>query len=122
DYIHVVDLADAHLRAALHLDTDAPVAPAYNVGRGVGSSVLEVIGTMRRVTGIDLEPEIRERRAGDPARIVGAVDRIAADLGWTARYGLDDMVESAWRAWQRQLELYGGAPPGGGRLLAAGSV
>jgi UDP-glucose 4-epimerase len=122
DYIHVVDLADAHLRAALHLDSDAPVAPAYNVGRGVGSSVLEVIGAMRRVTGIDVEPEMRDRRPGDPARIVGAVDRIAADLGWTARYGLDEMVESAWRAWQRQLELYGGAPPGGGRLLVAGTI
>jgi UDP-glucose 4-epimerase len=122
DYIHVVDLADAHLRAALHLDSDAPVGPAYNVGRGVGSSVLEVIDTMRRVTGIDLEPEVRERRPGDPARIVGAVDRIAGDLGWTASLGLEEMVESAWRAWCRQLELYGGAPPGGGRLLSAGTV
>jgi UDP-glucose 4-epimerase len=122
DYIHVVDLADAHLRAALHLDSDAPIAPAYNVGRGVGSSVLEVISTMRRITGIDLEPEIRERRPGDPARIVGAVDRIAADLGWTARYGLEEMVSSAWAAWQRQLELYGGPPPGGGRLIAEGRV
>ncbi len=122
DYIHVVDLADAHLRAALHLASDAPAAPAYNVGRGAGSSVLEVIDTMRRVTGIDLEPEVRERRPGDPARIVGAVDRIAADLGWTARFGLDDMVDSAWRAWGRQLELYGGAPPGGGRLLVEGTV
>jgi UDP-glucose 4-epimerase len=106
----------------MHLDSDAPVAAAYNVGRGVGSSVLEVIDTMRRVTGIDLEPEVRDRRPGDPARIVGAVDRIAADLGWTAAYGLDEMVESAWDAWQRQLELYGGAPPGGGRLLTAGTV
>lgn len=122
DYIHVVDLADAHLRAALHLESDAPAAAAYNVGRGVGSSVLEVIDTMRRVTGIDVEPEVRERRPGDPARIVGAVDRIAADLGWTASHDLDDMVESAWRAWQRQLELYGGAPPSGGRLLSAGTV
>jgi UDP-glucose 4-epimerase len=122
DYIHVVDLADAHLRAALHLDSDAPVAPAYNVGRGVGSSVLEVIDTMRRVIGIDLEPEVRERRPGDPARIVGAVDRIAADLGWTASLGLEEMVESAWRAWGRQLELYGGTPPGGGHLLSARTV
>ena len=92
------------------------------MGRGVGSSVLEVIDTMRRVTGVDLDPEVRERRPGDPARIVGAVDRIAADLGWTASLGLDEMVESAWRAWRRQLELYGGAPPSGGRLLSAGTV
>jgi UDP-glucose 4-epimerase len=119
DYIHVVDLADAHLRAALHLDGDAPVAPAYNVGRGVGSSVLEVLGAMRRVTGIDLPPEIRGRRPGDPARIVGAVDRIAADLGWHARRDLDEMVASAWAAWQHQLAVHGGPPADGGRLHAA---
>ena len=119
DYIHVVDLADAHLRAALHLESDRPVRDAYNVGRGVGSSVLEVIDAMRRVTGIDLPPEIRERRPGDPARIVGAVDRIAADLGWRARLDLEDMVRSAWTAWQYQLEVHGGAPADGGRLHAA---
>jgi UDP-glucose 4-epimerase len=117
DYIHVVDLADAHLRAAQHLESDLPVREAYNVGRGVGSSVLEVIGAMRRVTGrTDLEPEIRPRRPGDPARIVGAVDRIAEDLGWHARLDLDDMVESAWEAWQHQLAVHGGAPADGGRF------
>ncbi|MGD9571390.1 MAG: UDP-glucose 4-epimerase GalE [Thermoleophilia bacterium] len=119
DYIHVVDLADAHLQAALHLAGDAPVAEAYNVGRGVGSSVLEVIDAMRRLTGIDLPPEIRGRRAGDPARIVGAVDRIRADLGWEARYDLDDMVRSAWAAWQHQLAVHGGPPADGGRLHAS---
>ena len=119
DYIHVVDLADAHLRAALHLESDRPLRDAYNVGRGVGSSVLEVIDAVRRVTGIDLPPEIRERRPGDPARIVGAVDRIAADLGWRARLDLEDMVSSAWTAWQYQLEVHGGAPADGGRLHAA---
>ena len=120
DYIHVVNLADAHLRAAQHLETDLPVRPAYNVGRGVGSSVLEVIDAMRRVTGhTDLEPVVRVRRPGDPARIVGAVDRIAEDLGWHARLDLDDMVESAWAAWQHQLAAHGGAPAGGGRFHAA---
>ena len=120
DYIHVVDLADAHLRAAQHLETDLPVRPAYNVGRGVGSSVLEVIDAMRRVTGLtDLEPVVRVRRPGDPARVVGAVDRIAEDLGWHARLDLDDMVESAWAAWQHQLAVHGGAPAGGGRFHAA---
>ncbi|MGD9695419.1 MAG: UDP-glucose 4-epimerase GalE [Thermoleophilia bacterium] len=116
DYVHVVDLADAHVAAAHHLATGAPVAPAYNVGRGEGASVLEVIGAMLRVAGVDVEPEIRPRRAGDPARIVGAVDRIAADLGWTARLDLDEMVESAWEAWQHQLAVHGGAPADGARL------
>lgn len=117
DYVHVVDLADAHLVAARRLDEGLPTAPAYNVGRGEGSSVLEVLGAIRRVTGIDREPEVRERRPGDPARIVGAVDRIAADFGWRARYDLDDMIESAWEAWQHQMRVHGGPPPDGGRLL-----
>lgn len=116
DYIHVVDLADAHVAAAHRLDAGLPAAPAYNVGRGVGSSVLEVLTAIGRVTGMDTTPELRPRRPGDPARIVGAVDRIAADFGWRARYDLDDMVESSWAAWRRQGELYGGPPPDGARL------
>ena len=119
DYVHVVDLADAHVAVAKHLEAGKPAAPAYNVGRGEGSSVLEVVGTILRETGYDIEPELRERRPGDPARIVGAVDRIAADLDWHARYDLDDMVSSAWAAWQHQLEVHGGAPPDGARLAIA---
>jgi UDP-glucose 4-epimerase len=116
DYIHVVDLADAHVAVAKHLEAGNPAAPAYNVGRGEGSSVLEVMRTIRRITGHDVEPEMHPRRPGDPARIVGAVDRIAADLDWHSQYDLDDMVSSAWAAWQHQLEIYGGPPPDGARL------
>ncbi len=116
DYVHVVDLADAHVAVAKHLEAGRAAAPAYNVGRGEGSSVLEVVGTILRTTGYDVEPELRPRRPGDPARIVGAVDRIAADLDWHARFGLDDMVTSAWAAWQHQLEVHGGAPADGARL------
>ena len=119
DYVHVVDLADAHVAVAKHLEAGKPAAPAYNVGRGEGSSVLEVVDTILRVTGYDVEPELRPRRPGDPARIVGAVDRIAADLDWHARYGLEDMVTSAWTAWQHQLEVHGGAPSDGARLAIA---
>jgi UDP-glucose 4-epimerase len=118
DYVHVLDVADAHLAMAHHLDAGRPAAPAYNVGRGVGSSVLEVLTAMRRITGIDLPPEIRARRPGDPARIIGAVGRIAADLGWHARHDLDAMVSSAWAAWQYQLAVHGGAPADGGRAHA----
>lgn len=121
DYVHVVDLADAHVAVAKHLEAGNPAAPAYNVGRGEGSSVLEVVSAIRRITETESEPEMHPRRPGDPARIVGAVDRIASDLDWHARFDLDDMVSSAWTAWQHQLEVHGGPPPDGARLAMARS-
>jgi UDP-glucose 4-epimerase len=108
DYVHVVDVAEAHVRAAQRLDS--ATAPAYNIGRGIGSSVREVLEAMREITGIDFAIEVQPRRAGDPARVVGAVDRIAADLDWHARFDLEDMVRDAWTAWQYQLATYGGPP------------
>jgi UDP-glucose 4-epimerase len=99
DYVHVADIADAHLAAARALDDGA--APAtYNIGRGEGSSVLDVIDVIGKVTGLDVTPEFVERRPGDPARIVAAVDRIRDGLGFTATRDLEDMVSSAWAAWR----------------------
>ena len=115
DYIHVVDVAEAHVRAAQQLSGESPVAPAYNIGRGVGSSVFEVLDAIRAATGIDFDHEVRERRAGDPARIVGRTEQIERDFNWQARFDLEAMATSAWTAWQKQLELYGGPPPGGAR-------
>ena len=110
DYVHVADLARAHVAAAQHLDAGQDCAPAYNVGRGEGFSVRQVFDSMRRVTGIDFGIDRQPRRPGDPARIVGAVDRIGADLGWRADYDLEDMVRSAWQAWQHHLATPGGPP------------
>lgn len=105
DYIHVVDLASAHAAAVDHLDREAAsgrnVARAYNVGTGTGTTVLEVIDAVRDVTGIEFEPEVVGRRAGDPGRIVASSDRINRELGWTARFDVRDMVASAWAAWQQ---------------------
>jgi UDP-glucose 4-epimerase len=117
DYVHVVDLADAHITAARVLDEGGECAPAYNVGRGEGSSVFEVLGAIRSVTGIDFENDVQPRRAGDPAQIVGSADLIAKDFDWRAELGLEEMVSSAWAAWQHQLELHGGPPPDGGFAL-----
>jgi UDP-glucose 4-epimerase len=97
DYVDVRDLADAHVRAAEALEEGLRTA-TYNVGRGEGSSVLEVLDVVRAVTGRPLTHEVVERRPGDPARIVGRVDRITEDLGWRARHDLADMVRSAWEA------------------------
>jgi len=99
DYVHVTDIADAHLAAARALDGGAPGA-TYNIGRGVGSSVLEVIDVIGQVTGLDTGYDVRPRRPGDPARIVAAVDRIRDGLGFTAQYDLREMVCSAWAGWQ----------------------
>ena len=104
DYVHVSDIADAHVAALRDLADGRSEQPhrVYNIGRGEGSSVLEVLKTVAEVTGIDIAPVVTERRPGDPARVVAKVDRIRADLGFTARYDLRDMVASAWAGWQHR--------------------
>ena len=99
DYVHVADIADAHLAAARALD-DGAASATYNIGRGEGSSVLDVLKVVGEVTGLDATPEVVDRRPGDPARIVATVDRIEQGLGFTAQHGLRDMVESAWAGWR----------------------
>ena len=99
DYVHVADIADAHLVAAKALDAGEPGA-TYNIGRGEGSSVLDVLKVVEQVTGLDTAPEIVDRRPGDPARIVASVERIRQGLGFRAQHDLHDMVQSAWTAWQ----------------------
>jgi UDP-glucose 4-epimerase len=101
DYVHVADIADAHRVAARALEDGAPGA-TYNIGRGEGSSVLDVLRVVGEVTGRDTTPEVVERRPGDPARVVAAVDRIRERLGFSAQHGLRSMVESAWAGWQLQ--------------------
>ncbi|HVV74878.1 MAG TPA: UDP-glucose 4-epimerase GalE [Mycobacteriales bacterium] len=98
DYVHVADVADAHAAALAHLAGGGGSA-TYNIGRGEGSSVREVLAMVADVTGIDTEPVVVPRRPGDPARIVATTDRIRADLGWRSRYDLREIVESAWEAW-----------------------
>jgi len=102
DYVHVGDIADAHLAAAHALDRGARGAQGatYNIGRGTGSSVLEVLMVIGEVTGLDVSHDVVGRRTGDPARVVASVDRIAAGLGFHARYDLQQMVQSAWAGWQ----------------------
>jgi UDP-glucose 4-epimerase len=101
DYVHVSDIADAHVAALRHLEAGGASA-TYNIGRGVGSSVLEVLRTIAEVTGNETPPEVVARRPGDPARTVAVVERIRDELGWTAGHDLRDMVSSAWDAWQHR--------------------
>ncbi|HWC72578.1 MAG TPA: UDP-glucose 4-epimerase GalE [Gemmatimonadales bacterium] len=100
DYVHVSDIADAHVRALdVPLSGSAPVA--LNLGTGGGHSVQQVVDAARRVTGKQLKTAKQPRRPGDPPELVAAVDRAAAVLGWRAtRSSLEEILESAWR-WHR---------------------
>ncbi|MFI6645640.1 UDP-glucose 4-epimerase GalE [Streptomyces sp. NPDC050504] len=100
DYVHVADLADAHLAVARALPGRGAGDLTVNIGRGEGVSVREMVDLINEVTGIGIAPETASRRAGDPARVVASADRVAAELGWKARHGVRDMVESAWLGWQ----------------------
>ncbi|GAA2129745.1 UDP-glucose 4-epimerase GalE [Kitasatospora kazusensis] len=101
DYIHVSDVATAHVAAVRRLAAaTGPVALTLNIGRGEGASVSEMLAVVARVTGRDTTPEIRPRRAGDPARVVASADLIHRELDWKARHGIESMVGSAWAAWQ----------------------
>ena len=99
DYVHILDLAEAHLAALDYLDADERPHDVFNVGTGAGASVREVLDEIARVTGHDVRPEVVERRPGDPAVLVADVSRIAEVLGWTASRGLPEIVSSAWSAW-----------------------
>ena len=98
DYVHVADIADAHVAAARRLDAGEPLERTYNLGSGDGVSVAQIMAAMARVTGIAFEPERAPRRPGDPPRIVASGELAARDLGWTMRHTLDEMVASAWKA------------------------
>ncbi len=104
DYIHVSDLATAHVAAAQRLDAGASLEPAYNLGSGDGVSVGEIMATVAEVTGIAFTPTVAPRRAGDPPRIVAAGDLAARDLDWRMRHTLRDMVESQWLATRRVIQ------------------
>jgi len=99
DYIHVTDLADAHVAAVKRLEQGS-ASDIYNVGRGEGVSVIEVMDAVRAATGIEFTHDLVDRRAGDPARLVASADKIRTDLGWSTEYDLAAMVTSAWEAWQ----------------------
>jgi UDP-glucose 4-epimerase len=101
DYIHVRDLADAHLLALAALKTKDKVI--YNIGNGQGFTVREVIESVRRVTGRPIAVEACARRAGDPAVLVAGSEKIKQELGWRPKFAeLDTIVASAWEWHQKR--------------------
>ncbi|NUK10090.1 UDP-glucose 4-epimerase GalE [Streptomyces lunaelactis] len=99
DYIHVSDLADAHLAVARRLAEQDAGDLTVNIGRGVGVSVRELADLVADVTGYTDEPVVEPRRPGDAAKAVASVDLISKELGWTASRGVREMVDSAWEGW-----------------------
>jgi len=99
DYIHVLDLAQAHVDALKSFDQkDNQGFRSYNVGTGNGFSVLEVVEMVKKVSGINFETPIGERRTGDPAQLIAKADKIQKELGWQSKYSdLKTIVESAWK-------------------------
>ena len=98
DYIHVVDLAAGHVKAIEKL-REKPGVEVYNLGTGNGYSVLEVVAAFERACGHSIPYEIKPRREGDIATCYCDPQKAKEDLGWVAKYGIDEMCEDAWR-WQ----------------------
>src|SRR5207253_4407076 len=98
DYIHILDLARAHILAL-----GAPASALYNLGTGGGSSVREVIDACRKVTGKEIPVIEKPRRCGDPPRLIAASEKIRRELGWQPQFqALDTIVTSAWK-WHQQF-------------------
>ena len=105
DFIHVVDLARAHVLAVKRLVNNAGTSnyEFFNVGTGNGFSVLEAVRTFEKVNGVNVNHQLVERREGDIEKIYANTTLAKQELGWEAEYGLDEMLSSAWK-WQKNLE------------------
>jgi UDP-glucose 4-epimerase len=101
DYVHVADLARAHVAAARALESGKTLERVYNLGSGTGTSVRQIMDAARRVTGIDFTPSEAPRRPGDPSRVVADGELAARDLGWKNTYTIDEMFQTAWEAWPK---------------------
>jgi UDP-glucose 4-epimerase len=101
DYVHVLDLAQAHLAALDYLGRDDQPYDVFNVGTGQGASVRTVLAQIAASSGLAVAADVVARRPGDPARLVARVDRIEEVLGWRGKHDLAQIVDSAWSAWRR---------------------
>lgn len=107
DYIHVLDLADAHLLALQYLEKGGK-SDSFNLGNGSGFSVLEIVETARKVTGRDIPTRIEPRRAGDPSTLIASNEKASAVLGWKPkRASLADIIGSAWEWHKAHPNGYG---------------
>jgi UDP-glucose 4-epimerase len=103
DYIHVVDLAKAHVKALSYCDEMSQRVDVFNVGTGKGNTVFEVINTFEQVNGVKLNYKVGPRRGGDIEQIYADTTKVNNLLGWSAQYDIADMMKHAW-AWQQGLD------------------
>ena|ERR1700722_18246523 len=105
DYVHVCDIAQAHISALKYLDADktAPAFSILNLGTGNGISVMEMVKTFEKVSGTKLNYRIGPRRPGDVVAIYSDMTLVKKTLGWTPKYSLDEMMASAWK-WEQNLK------------------
>jgi UDP-glucose 4-epimerase len=105
DYVHVTDIADAHLKALNYLleNKNRQQVSLFNLGTGNGVTVLEAIRSFEKVSGLKLDYKVGGRRAGDVVAVYANNDLAKSELGWSPKYNLDDMMQSAWK-WQQYLE------------------
>jgi UDP-glucose 4-epimerase len=99
DYIHVNDLADAHIRALEYLSNGGK-SDVFNLGTGNGYSVKEIVDEARKITGVNIKSEIVGRRPGDPAELVADNKKVKEVLGWNPKYNLEKIIKTAWD-WHR---------------------
>ncbi|WP_299452263.1 UDP-glucose 4-epimerase GalE [uncultured Microscilla sp.] len=106
DYIHVLDLADAHVKAlrfAANVADKKGLCEAFNIGTGKGHSVMELVKTFEQVSGLSLNYLLGERRPGDIEQIYASVDKAQQQLGWVAQRSIEEGLRDAWN-WQKNLE------------------
>ncbi len=107
DYIHITDLAEAHILAVKSLLDGTKEGETYNLGNGKGFSVKEIIETCERVTERKAKVVLADRRAGDPAQLVASSDKIRRELGWEAKFSLEAIIKTAWNWHSGHLDGYG---------------
>ncbi len=106
DYIHVVDLAKGHVKAVEKI-RENPGTEIYNLGTGTGYSVLDIVHTFEKASGVKIPYVIKERRAGDIATCYADASKAKRELGWEAEYGILEMCEDSWRWQKNNPEGYG---------------
>ena len=98
DYIHVQDIAEAHLLMSEYI-LETNNHEIFNLGTGTGYSVKEIIAGIEKISGVNLDPVVKSRRAGDLDVAYADVSKVSKLTGWKTKYNLDEMIESAWKAW-----------------------